>query len=129
MFRDITTHHINDFNKNIKLEAIGPKTIGGANIHYRISNLEGPTSHPEVVRTCSIYFQNCNPRDCVTGVSNEVYLAMLIDRMEGFCSGPFNSDENTQVLTKLKECMDLFAKRSQARVEAGVEGEAVPLPS
>jgi hypothetical protein len=58
----------------------------------------------------------------VNGVSNEALLAILIDRMRGFQSGPFACRENACALTKLEEALHWLHSRTRSRVARGVEG-------
>jgi len=57
------------------------------------------------------------------GATNEVLLAILIDRMEGFQDGPFRCRESAIVLTKLQECMHWLRHRADERARRGVLGK------
>ena len=59
----------------------------------------------------------------VNGLSNEALLAILIDRMHGFCEGPFPCRENSIARTHLEEAMMWLQKRTRDRVQRGVEGQ------
>lgn len=72
----------------------------------------------------TIKFQNgpiSKPEDA-NGFSNEAFLAVLIDRMQGFQSGPFACRENAIALTHLETAMMWFQKRTRDRMARGVEG-------
>lgn len=91
---------------------------GGANHRYQIGI--GRT-----FRTL-IEFQN-GPINEVgnNGLTNEALLAIVIDRLQGFQSGPFKCRENAVALTKLEEAMMWLQKRTRERMARGVEGTSV----
>lgn len=58
----------------------------------------------------------------VNGVTNETLIAIVIDRLRGFQSGPFSCRENAVALTKLEESLHWLQSRTRARLARGVEG-------
>ncbi len=58
----------------------------------------------------------------INGISHEVLLAVLIDRLTGFQSGPFSCRENAIALSNLISAQSALALRSGARKARGVEG-------
>lgn len=56
------------------------------------------------------------------GTTNEEVLAMLIDRMQ-YLQGKFPCRENAIVITKLEESLMWLNKRTQDRINRGVEGK------
>lgn len=58
----------------------------------------------------------------VNGVTNEALLAIIIDRLRSFESGPFTCEENRHALTLLDVALRYLNHRTARRVVAGVEG-------
>lgn len=111
--RTITGHKINPANDLLKIVA-DERGHGNASHEYSIEGL------PHVNR---IYFQNGPINEVgVNGITHEVLLAILIDRLQGFQSGPYSSRENACALTKLEEAKHWLHARTLARMERGVEG-------
>lgn len=105
------------FTDKIKITA-GPLGEGNASLEYSIA-LEATDA--KVVT--HIQFQSGNPNENVNGITNEALLSVLIDRMEGFQSGPFKSREGALVLTKLEEALHWMFSRTLDRRFRGVEGK------
>lgn len=121
MTRPIKTHHTNNCNRAITLEALGEPGPGGANTRYVISYQNGDigTNYP-------ITFQSGDPADGINGITNEVLLAIVADRLEGFQEGPFACETNEVALGKVKAAIRILGTRSQEREERGVEGKQCP---
>ena len=92
---------------------------GGAPTFYRIE-IGGTDERPLYVHT--VEFQDRNPADAITGPSNEILIAVLIDRMQGFQNGPGKCRENAIALTHLEEALLWLQKRTRERLSRGVEG-------
>lgn len=56
------------------------------------------------------------------GCSNESILAVVVDRLKGFQSGPYACRENALALTKIQEAIMWLHHRTKARAARGVEG-------
>lgn len=61
----------------------------------------------------------------INGCQNEDLLTIVIDRLQGFQSGEFKCRENAIALTKLEESLMWLRKRTQDRIDRGVEGTSV----
>jgi hypothetical protein len=116
----LTTHHTNDCNRAITIKPLIP-AMG--------SLLPAPRSyHIEGVRCgfkdgFTLHFQSGPPAEVGNnGLTHEVLTAIMIDRLEHFQRGPFACVENEIILSHFKSALAEMAKRSQARVERGVEG-------
>ena len=71
----------------------------------------------------SLSFQNGPIKEAgVNGITHEVLLAVLIDRMRSFQDGDYACRENAIALTKLEEALMWLNKRTQGREARGVEG-------
>ena len=124
--RTITAHIINPTNDLIKITAMDEPGAGGANHHYMITT-------PDWIRAADgsaakgvwdINFQN-GPiaENGVNGVTQEALLAVVIDRLRSFQSGPFSCRENAIALTKCEEALQWLQHRTLDRMRRGVEGK------
>jgi hypothetical protein len=131
--RNLTQHIVEGDSANHQL-TVGVEDqpgSGGANHLYRItgfnseSNPSDPwtASHGAPGQHSTILFQNGPIKEFgVNGVTHEVLLAILVDRMEGFQAGPFASDDNAIALNHMKAALGSLQKRTRARILRGVEG-------
>jgi hypothetical protein len=114
MPREITTHRINGCNEALTVEAHDEPGSGGANHLYLI---EGPSFETW------LRFQNGPIKEAgINGITHEVLLAVLIDRLEGFQKGPFAHGYNTDALKSLMEARASLNQRTRDRMYRGVEG-------
>lgn len=59
----------------------------------------------------------------INGLQNEHLLAMIIDRLQGFQSGPFACEENARALEACETALDWMNKRTTDRASRGAEGK------
>ena len=99
--RTITTHHTNDANKAITLEADARNPDNGNASHvYRAHYLQKDKDWFSRHQSQTISFQNGPIGEVgVNGITNEALLAILIDRLEGFQSSKYACEENETALT------------------------------
>ena len=117
MSRKITSHIVNPANDQISITVTDEPGPGGANHRYEVS-------WPDI-GLCPVVlnFQNGAINEVgVNGITHEVLLAILIDRMQGFQNGPYKNRENAVALTKMEEAVMWLAKRTRDRMARGVEG-------
>ena len=115
--REITTHKTNECNSQITILAIDGPGNGGADHAYSICV---PGGDPGDVR---INFQNGPIKEAgVNGLTHEVLIAIVIDRLQSFQKGEFACRENALALTKLDESAHWLNHRTQQRLARGVEG-------
>lgn len=62
--------------------------------------------------------------DAPSGLTQEVLLAIVIDRLRSFQAGPYSCRENALALTKLEEAQHWLLHRTRARMARGVEGKS-----
>jgi hypothetical protein len=77
---------------------------------------------------CSLDFQNgpiSEDGNGVNGITHEVLLSILADRLRGFQSGPYACKENACALTHIEEAMMWLQRRTLKRMQRGVEGTHV----
>ena len=71
----------------------------------------------------TILFQNGPIKEFgVNGITQEVLLAIVIDRLRSFQSSPFSCRENAIALTNCEEALMWLQRRTIARIKRGVEG-------
>lgn len=123
--REITTHKVNECNEDIKITVLDEPGSGGANHHYRLEWKDKKWgSDPESMRqVLELYFQNGPILEVGTnGITHEVLLAVLIDRLKGFQSGPYACDTNARALAHLQGAIQALYERTRERMSRGVEG-------
>lgn len=117
--RKIETHKVNGLNEALDIVVADEPGVGGANHVYGIAwkNSQGNTEQ------IMLDFQTGPIAEAgVNGISIEALLAICIDRLQGFQSGPFANRENAIALTKIQEAMHWLHHRTRDRVQRGVEG-------
>lgn len=120
----ITEHQVNECNSAIRLDA-GERevSLSRASHDYRMywPERDGQQGY------LRIHFQLGPIAEVGTnGITNEVLLAILIDRLRGFQTGPFACPENDVALLHLMGARDAMFERTQARAARGVEGTHTP---
>jgi hypothetical protein len=123
--RELHDHKINPVNDVIKIGAMDEPGAGGANHHYMVT-LPGWTRAPDgsdAKGVWNIQFQNGPIAEAgVNGMTQEVLLAIVIDRLRSFQAGKFACRENAIALTKIEEAQHWLHARTLARMQRGVEG-------
>lgn len=116
--RTVEYHKINPTNDVLDINVVDEPGSGGASHVYKV---EPPASANCDVLT--VNFQNGPIGEVgVNGVTQEILLAIVIDRLRSFQSGPFSSRENALALTKCEEAMHWLQQRTLDRMRRGVEG-------
>lgn len=119
--KTITEHQINECNSAITIEADEPEPSCGARHNYDIRVVGGDPLR--VGHFTPLRFQRGPIGEVGTnGITHEVLLAILIDRLRGFQSGPYACAENASALAHLEAARDSLHARTRARVARGVEG-------
>ena len=107
----------------LKIEVTDEPGAGGANHEYVISYPLFPLRPSSTAPAHLIRFQNGPIKEAgVNGITNEALLAIVIDRLRGFQSGPFSCRENAIALTKGEEMLMWLQRRTVARIKRGIEG-------
>lgn len=116
--RNITHHHeVEGLNTELIVQSIDEEGPGGAYHSYVIT---GPNNR--ILGTVQFQKGGIKEAGGVNGVSNEVLLAIVTDRLEAFQAGPFNCEANQIALDGCKMALKAMADRTKDRVERGVEG-------
>jgi hypothetical protein len=115
--RKVTDHVVNPANDRIGITVMDEPGPGGANHHYAVDVDGSETAGVD------IYFQNgAIAEEGVNGLTQEVLLAIVADRLRSFQAGPYSCRENALALTKVEEAMHWLQQRTLARMRRGVEG-------
>ena len=125
MPREIETHKVNGCNDGITLTALDEPGCGGASHRYAITGPEArvPGVGNVPAFQVKIRFQDGPIKEAgVNGITHEVLLAVLIDRLTGFQAGPFACQENATTLYHLIEAQETLKSRTRRRLARGVEG-------
>lgn len=109
--RQLTSHKGNALN-----DAITIAVLDEPNHEYEVC------FSSNMMDNCIIGFQKGPPAESINGLSNEVLLAIVEDRLAGFQEGPFKCRENAIALTKIQEALMWLQKRTRDRAARGVEG-------
>lgn len=137
MTRKLEGHKINPANDVIDILVIDKPGSGGANHAYVVTGMTGLMENAstdatldyleggEITRdhTIGILFQNGPIAEAgVNGLTHEVLLEILIDRLSGFQAGQFACDANQLCLDHLKAAQEILLNRTRERMARGVEG-------
>jgi hypothetical protein len=132
--RELTDHIVpgDSANHQLKIEVLDEPGQGNACHIYKTSGFDTKTNpgHPgigddpgDLQKESILLFQNGPIMEVgVNGVTHETLLAVLIDRMRGFQSGPYSTRENAIALTHLEEALMWLQRRTISRIKRGVEG-------
>lgn len=125
-------HKLDTGNNKLNVIALGQPGPGGANHRYDISGFdtqENPSA-PDVgglrmsLKRHVLLFQNGAIAEVgVNGITMEVLLAILIDRLEGFQSGPFPDEFNAVALRHVRGALGVLHDRTRERIIRNVEGQ------
>lgn len=130
--RAITDHIVpgDSANHQLTIEVHDEPGQGGANHAYAIygfhtqSNTSaGPAPFGKDETCAAILFQNGPIKEFgVNGLTQEALLAIVIDRLRSFQSGPFACDDNELALKHTQAALNTLQNRTRARIARGVEG-------
>jgi hypothetical protein len=118
--RKIDVHEVGGVMSGIEViaDARNPEN-GNASHNYRCSwrGADGTDGYAHV------HFQDGPIKEHgINGITNEILLGMVIDRLEGFQSGPYACEENAHALASTKDALGMLQYRTKRRIERGVEG-------
>jgi hypothetical protein len=112
--RTLEGHKVNPANDQLTVTVRDEAGAGNACHEYQIKLPDGSG-----VR---LAFQNGPIAEAgVNGITHEALLAILIDRLEGFQSGPFANDYNASALAHLQSAQGCLIERTRERMSRGVE--------
>lgn len=131
--REIHDHKVNPANDTLSVFVIDKPGSGGANHAYLVTGLDidkleaNPAAQAveeeAQMEGYPIIFQNGPISEVgVNGVTHEVLLAVLADRLTGFQSGPYASVDNAEALSHIQAAQQALQRRTRERMARGVEG-------
>ncbi len=129
--REITSHRVNPANDKIAITVTDEPGAGGAHHAYLVHGFDA--SGNASVRAADapvpngshtlILFQNGPIAEAgVNGVTQEVLLAIVTDRLQAFQAGPYACAENAEALKHVEAAQEALLSRTRARMARGVEG-------
>lgn len=115
--RTLEDHKVNPANDTLTVTVLDEPGQGNACHEYAITHGGMEGTH--------IRFQN-GPINAdgngVNGLTHEVLLAIVADRLRGFQSGPYSCKANACALTHIEEAQHWLQQRTIERMRRGVEG-------
>jgi hypothetical protein len=119
--REIVEHCLGTLNENLLLLAKERGGVPGAPCDYYILNR---ASHPIGGGFTPVFlgFQKGNPADGINGISQEVLLAVVLDRLRVMQAGEFSCVHNAFAVELLKEALGWLQQRERERAKRGVSG-------
>lgn len=131
MLRTITSHIANPVNDQLKIQVVDAPGAGGASHRYEITGFDGIKNPSKDAGNVSveldeiiILFQNGPINEHgINGITQEVLLAIVIDRLESFQNGPFPSAYNATALHHARLALETLKDRTRERMARGVEGQ------
>lgn len=125
--RKLTDHQVNPANDRLLVQVLDAPGQGGACHDYYISGYD-PTKNPSFDAHgpyTEILFQNGPISEegvGVNGITHEVLLAIVADRLRSFQKGHYSCKANACALTHIEEAMHWLQQRTLERMRRGVEG-------
>lgn len=109
-------------NHQLEIQVLDEPGHGGACHEYEITT-GAIGGHGRSLGAVHIPFQNGPIKEFgVNGITQEALLAITIDRLRSFQSGPFACRENAIALTHCEDALMWLQRRTRARIARGVEG-------
>jgi hypothetical protein len=113
--RVITDHKVGEVNDGLTVSAGDQPGPGGAHHFYMVGN--------DGIGVAAIRFQKGPLKEAgINGVTHEVLLAVIIDRLKAFQAGPFANAYNAVALSSCQEALGALKARTLERQARGVEG-------
>jgi hypothetical protein len=123
--RQITSHKVAGNEKNELFIAVTDEPgAGGANHAYCVYTTPDPEGLQFAKVLNYINFQNGPiPVNGITGVTHEVLLAIVADRLNSFQIGPYPCAENDMALHHVVQALNWLKQRTEDRIKRAVEGQ------
>ena len=118
--REITTHKVNGFNEILKVVVVDDSDLRGANHEYQV--IDTSPQNPDKIISRIDFQKGGIVEKGVNGVTNEIILAIVMDRLQCFQNGTHSCPENADALHHLKCALDSLNVRTRDRIARGVEG-------
>ena len=123
MKRKLTDHKGSLANDALEVLAVDEPGAGGAHHEYLIDLKGGAPQRGGYAFRLS--FQNGPVAEAgINGITEEALLAILLDRLRSFQSGPYPCRENALALTNIELGLIWLQQRTRNRQARGVEGKS-----
>ena len=123
--RKITTHRVGKINEAIGISVHGDEPgVFGAYTDYEIYINQG--DHPQKYAALKFPDALSTKGTPVIGITNESLLAIIIDRLEGFCGSEHPPYEYGEALRNCRQAMHWLHFRTQNRIDRKVDGTTKP---
>ena len=124
--KPLTDHKINECNDRIEVMPIcaeGQAECTTYTIKINVPQDGDTDDRPGVSKTVILDFQDGPIKEVgVNGLTHEVLLAVLADRLRRYQSGPYACEENATALNHICAAQGALLLRTQKRLQRGVEG-------
>ncbi len=127
--RTLQGHKVNPANDVLEIEVQDAPGAGGANHLYVVYGMDmsrnpsASDAQKDQGTKLEIVFQNGPiPENGTNGITQEVLLEIVADRLRSFQAGPYACRENALALTKVEEAQMWLQKRTRDRMARNVEG-------
>lgn len=120
--RELTEHKVNPANDQLQVLVVDEPGAGGAHhVYHVVFNPQGANGF-----LIPVPFQNGPIAEVgVNGLTHEVLLAILADRLRSFQAGPYACKANACALTHIEDAQLWLQQRTLERMRRGVEGTNV----
>jgi hypothetical protein len=116
---EIAEHKLSLLNVQLNVERTQAGINGGGS-RYVISRIEPIDG--AVVLMAEIKFQDGAIVDGINGITDEVLIAIVLDRLRGFNAGAFRCAENTRAIDHFEQGLNWLRERTARRQAEGIEG-------
>jgi hypothetical protein len=114
--RDVHGHEVNPANTTLCIRAVDSPGPGGANHEYEVIDANDDVQG-------IVFFQRGTVQEAgVNGLTHEVLIAIVVDRLTAFQAGPYACKENAEALGHLAAAQEALMSRTRARLARDVEG-------
>lgn len=117
--RTLTDHKVNPANDTLTITVLDEPGHGGASHLY---NIEGYEDNMGPASTCIVFQNGPIAEFGVNGLTHEVLLAIVADRLRSFQQGPYACRHNALALTAIEDAQNWLNRRTLERMQRGVEG-------
>lgn len=125
MTRTLDGHKVNPANDTLTIDVVDEPGAGGANHAYLVSGMKMDNNPSGIVvgNSIMVLFQNGPIAEHgVNGLTHEVLLEIVADRLRSFQKGPYSCKANACALTHIEEAQHWLQQRTLERMRRGVEG-------
>ncbi len=122
--RKLTDHIVEGdaCNHQVSVTVMDAPGQGGA-CHEYLVDTDSIGGHGKSLHPTTIYFQNGPIKEFgINGLTQEVLIVIVMDRLRSFQAGPFACRANALALTHCENALYHLQTRTRERIARGVEG-------